>query len=797
MAKQINTKIILKEIKTIKILLILVFLSIINGQVRIGDWKALTCPLDVRDLVQLGDTTYCATGGGLLLYHNSNFEVLTTVNGLHGIDLLSISKDSYNNIWIGGKSPNGFVQIYNNEKNSIVTFDYGLTEITNFYLGDSIALASFVDGEDIGLIKWIYSDNHWSYRDIYRSFSFSIESILGIEIVNQHVFLGTNKGLLVAEIKDNLKDPNNWELASSVYNSSIDAMRRVENGFVFISSQNIYRVVFANDTLQYEQLDIQIPVDFSDFLFDEDDFIWGLHNKKVYSNRNNFSPISAGKILYDILLDNLGNIIIGSDLGIIEINIGSLEQKNHVPNSPATGKFSAIKVLQDGRLVGASSKGLSIKDFDGWRNILEIKNDNTKVINLNYDFNTFISDTIGYDFGDAVADIEEGPDGLIYCAIEGTFPVLDNPFRIGGGIIIIDIDNPENISVIDTSILGYYTSGTSNNPYMVVKDIEFDNDGNLWVANTYVTNKNLPIHVRNTNNEWKSYGSSETSVKISQSPISITFDSWSRVWVSAFRAEEANMGIYPDGGIFMLDYGSSPTQPSLFSWRSIIYNTTVWSLGMGYNNRIYFLTPTGLNYYDIDAGPDPIIRENLYSYFPNISFGGGSEIKIDPLGNIWTISPTQGVHVLLENTTYWPDINGLRASNSPLLSDQVYDLDFDYQRKLAYVATSKGVSVLRIPFGDGYKDYSNLKIFPSPFLIPLHNKMIVDGLMYNSSMKIMTLDGLVIRDINTSGVSVDGDQLVWDGKNNHGEYVASGVYLLAITNNSGKNTFSKITVIKK
>ena len=764
---------------------------------KIGDWDALTCPLDVRSIIQLGDTTYCATGGGLLLYHNSTFEVLTTVNGLYGIDLLSITRDSYNNIWIGGKSPSGFVQIYDNKKNSIDVFDYGLTEITRFHIGDTIALASFVDGQDLGLIKWIYSDYKWSYRDIYRNFPIPIESINGIEIINTHVFLGTNSGLLVANIKENLKDPNNWELVSNEYNSAINAMRKIENGFTFISNQNMYKVISNEDTFQYEQLGLQFPVEFSEFLIDENDFVWGLYNKKLYSQRNDFNPISIGKILYDIALDNQGNIIIGSDLGLIEINRNSYEKNARIPNSPATGKFSAIKVLKDGRFVGASSKGLSIKDFDGWRNILETKNENSNNINLNYDYNTFISDTIRYDFGDAVSDIEQGPDGLIYCAIEGTFPVLSNPIRTGGGIIIIDIDNPENVTVVDTSILGYYTSGTSNNPYMVVKDIEFDADGNLWVANTYVTNKNLPIHVRNANNEWKSYGSSETPVKISQSPISITFDSWSRVWVSAFKAEEANMGIYPDGGIFMLDYNSSPTQPSSFSWSSIIYNTTVWSLGMGYNNRIYYLTPSGLNYYDIDAGPDPIIRENLYSYFPNISFGGGSEIKIDPLGNIWTISPTQGVHILLENTTYWPDINGLRASNSPLLSDQVYDLDFDYQRKLAYIATSKGVSVLRMPFGDSYKDYSNLKIFPSPFLIPLHNKMTVDGLMYNSSMKIMTLDGLVIRDINSSGVSVDGDQLVWDGKNNSGEYVASGVYLLAITNNSGKNTFNKITVIKK
>ena len=768
-----------------------------NGQVSIGDWKAITCPLEVRDQIQLGDTTYCATGGGLMLYHNSTFEVLTTVNGLYGVDLLSISKDSYNNIWIGGKSPFGFVQIYDNEKNSVGLFDFGLTEITEFYVGDNVALASFVDGQDLGLIKWVYLNGQWSYRDIYRNFPFLIESINGIEIINQHIFLGTESGLLIGNLRENLKDPNNWELASNEYNISIDAMRRIEDGFSFISNRSIYKVLYASDTFYYEQLDIVLPVEFSDFLIDENDFIWGLHNNKVYSQKNNFNPIYTGKILYDIALNDYGNIIIGSELGIIEINRNNFGINSHIPNSPATGKFSAIKVLQDGRFVGASSKGLSIKDFDGWRNILEIKNENSNIINLDYDFNTFISDTIGFDFGDAVSDIEEGPDGLIYCAIEGTFPVLSNPTRSGGGIIIIDIDNPENISVVDTSILSFYTSGSSNNPYMVVKDIEFDSEGNLWVANTYATNKNLPVHVRNIDNDWRSYGSSETSVKISQSPISITFDSWSRVWVSAFKAEEANMGIYPDGGIFMLDYDSSPIHPLSFNWRSIIYNTTVWSLGMGLNNRIYFLTPTGLNYYDIDAGPDPIIRENLFSYFPNISFGGGSEIKVDPLGNIWTISPTQGVHILLENTTYWPDINGLRKSNSPLLSDEVYDLDFDYQKKLAYIATSKGVSILRIPFGDSNSDYNDLKIFPSPFLIPTHEKMIVDGLVYNSSMKIMTLDGLVIRDINSSGISVDGDQLFWDGKNKKGEYVASGVYLLAITNKSGENTFSKITVIKK
>ena len=731
-----------------------------------------------------------------MLYNNGNFEVYTTVDGLHKVDLSSISKDNYKNIWIGGKSPNGFVQIYNIEKNNINIFDYGLTEITEFYIGESIAFAAFIDGQDLGLIKWVYSEDEWSYRDIYRNFPFVIESINGLDIIDNTVFLATDYGLLKADVSGNLKDPNSWTLAFSDLSGAVGAMCRFNSGFAFVANENVYRVFYDNIN-EYEEIDLPIVVNFNDILYDDNNFIWGIDDRNIYSQKIDFEPILTDNNLYTISFDSEENIIVGSELGLIIIDNTTHKKTIYKPNAPVTGKFSSIIVLRDGRLVGASSKGLSIQDFDGWRNILEIKYENTEVVKSSYNYNTFIADTIQYDFGDAVSDLEEGPDGLVYCAIEGTFPVLNNPSRLGGGILIIDVDNPENVTAIDTSILGYYTSGTSTNPYMVVKDIAFDNNGNLWAANAFSTNKNLPIHVRNLNNEWKSYGSSETSVKISQSPSSIVFDNWSRVWMSAFKAEEANMGVYPDGGIFLLKYDGTPVEPVSFTWESIIVNTTVWSLGMGNNDRLYFLTPTGLNYYDINAGSNPVIRENLYTYFPNISFGGGSKIKIDPLGNIWTISPTQGIHVLLENTTYWPDINGLRADNSPLLSDEIYDLDFDYDRKLAYIATSKGVSILRIPFGESYTDYENIKIFPSPFLIPSNQNMIVDGLMYNSSMKVMTLDGLVIRDINSNGLNIDGDQLSWDGKNNRGEYVSSGVYLVSITDNSGNNTFSKITVIKK
>ena len=131
-----------------------------------------------------------------MLFNNGDYEFFTTVDGLHRVDLFSISKDKYRNVWLGGKSPNGFVQIYKIERNNINIFDYGLTEITEFWVGDSIAFAAFIDGQDLGIIKWIYSDGEWSYRDIYRNFPFVVESINGIEILNYSVFLATDNGVL-------------------------------------------------------------------------------------------------------------------------------------------------------------------------------------------------------------------------------------------------------------------------------------------------------------------------------------------------------------------------------------------------------------------------------------------------------------------------------------------------------------------------------------------------------------------------------------------------------------------------
>ena len=246
----------------------------------------------------------------------------------------------------------------------------------------------------------------------------------------------------------------------------------------------------------------------------------------------------------------------------------------------------------------------------------------------------------------------------------------------------------------------------------------------------------------------------------------------------------------------MLNFIGEPFNPQSFSWNQVFTNGTVWSISLGNDDRLYYLTPSGLNYYDLKIGSSPADGENLYPYFPNISFGSGSKINTDFQGNIWVGSSSMGVYVLQENTSYWPDINGLKKSNSYLLSNEIRDIEFDDNKNLVYISTSKGVSVLKIPYGVP-KDYDNVKIFPSPYYLPSNYSMVIEGLIYESNLKVITLDGKVLRNIISNGLQNDGQQLKWDGKDDRGNYVETGVYLLMIYSNGGDSTIEKITVINE
>ena len=128
------------------------------------------------------------------------------------------------------------------------------------------------------------------------------------------------------------------------------------------------------------------------------------------------------------------------------------------------------------------------------------------------------------------------------------------------------------------------------------------------------------------------------------------------------------------------------------------------------------------------------------------------------------------------------------------MSNNINSVAFD-GKGLSYIATDKGISVLKIPFAKVNTSYSNLDIFPSPYRVPTVTPLTIDGLMDESSCKIMTLTGRVLKTIE-SRPNVEGYQAFWDGRDEAGDWVSTGVYLIAVYDKKGASSISKIAVIR-
>ena len=86
--------------------------------------------------------------GGLLVVDifNKKETTITTIEGLGLNTIYGLVK--------GGGAPYGFIQLYDlDNMKTVETFDYGITEIYDFQIIDSLAFVLYRQGQDIGVMK--------------------------------------------------------------------------------------------------------------------------------------------------------------------------------------------------------------------------------------------------------------------------------------------------------------------------------------------------------------------------------------------------------------------------------------------------------------------------------------------------------------------------------------------------------------------------------------------------------------------------------------------------------------------
>lgn len=166
-------------------------------------------------------------------------------------------------------------------------------------------------------------------------------------------------------------------------------------------------------------------------------------------------------------------------------------------------------------------------------------------------------------------------------------------------------------------------------------------------------------------------------------------------------------------------------------------------------------------------------------------------IAVDGANRKW-IGTQNGVFLISDDCN--TQVQHFTTENSPLLSNTVTDIKVDPNSNMVYFATDKGLcsyaSDATQPADIMTKD--NVYAYPNPVRPDYTGPITIVGLSYNSDVKIVTSNGVLVNKGRSTGGSYQ-----WDGCDLKGRHVASGVYMVeAATENGEKGAVCKVAVIR-
>jgi flagellar hook assembly protein FlgD len=92
----------------------------------------------------------------------------------------------------------------------------------------------------------------------------------------------------------------------------------------------------------------------------------------------------------------------------------------------------------------------------------------------------------------------------------------------------------------------------------------------------------------------------------------------------------------------------------------------------------------------------------------------------------------------------------------------------------------------------GGETNNDVYAYPNPVREGYEGTIAINGLVQDAYVKITDVSGNIVYNTRS-----EGGQAVWDGKTMHGDKVATGVYLVFVSDNTGEETvITKILVIR-
>lgn len=785
-----------------RLLFLLIIPIIIRAQSIVGEWSSYTSALALNELVQVDNIIYAASPGGLVALNQSDrlFKVFGPNDGLSYTDVQCLALDKLGCLWLGMSAPNGEINIWNPDTKQIETvynatkFGEELTEIGTMTFDSDLAFVAYRQEVNCGLLYFKINRGKYEYQDFYPNFPIEFSSINHLAVIHDTLWVGTEVGLLYVDLTSDLKNPNNWAKVNLVGQDDVSSIIEYEGAVICSYGSDIFRI---EGNANVVMIDTSLSRSIGQLLVDQSGELMAVSANGIYRfENNNWHTIS--RIATNHVLIDEDEIIWGAtNRGLLKNSSG--DEEWFVPNTVLNNGNTALYVSAEGQLVAASGKGISFNTADGWYNI--VKDYFYIGIGDHYqdNWNYFVSDTIAFTLSDLqpiYSLIRRGDD--YFASLFGSYLSGTR----GGGLLRFNPDDLENYIVYDTTN-GMLTAsagyGGADN-YLAIGYMTLDAQENLWIANQFSQNDNC-IAVLTPDNRWAHFSGTESHNYLNYLVTSIVFDRAGRVW---FGSETKSGTPVANGGIAVLDYNNTLFEKSDDHWYWVsskdgLASNSIFSLAFDHDERLWIMTAGGIQAATIsDNFPNPVFSSMDYTTYSNIAFAKECRIKVDGLNDKWVTTVDAGVKVYTHNGVWLNDYEGFTTENSGLLSDKILDIAFDSPRGLVYISTNKGISVYRSPFAYYGEKYENVRVFPSPFRIPADKPLTIDNLLQDSEVKIMLLDGTLIRHLDIADAGeISGQQAFWDGRNENGKLVSSGVYIFIAYTPEGDTMTGKIAVLRR
>lgn len=756
------------------------------AQVETGSWRLHTATMRALDIAQDDEFVYTAYENGLMKYHLASKEktLLNKMNGLSDILLSCIYYDTLDQaLYIGYKNGN-IDKISGNTVINIPAIKLasisGSKKINRFYrFGTTVYVAT-----DFGVVLVNPLKNE--IKDTYYPTN-SVQPIVDIEIKDQQILALSPSKLFIGNIGDVLlPSPQGWTQdmrVPMVFNSTYAAIEKVnEEVFVLQKSND-----FGNDTILK-----LTPTEFVYF----DYYSTGLEISNLTQHENKLDVLadgalltynSSGQLIESALSFYLGIYFRPNQMVVLENGekwmadefsgpirvIGGYSYEKVTYPGPPRNDFYAMD-WNKGKLAIASGR-LEFKSPGFLRHGYYLFHDE----NWSYNDNTTLSQWQGIDIHDFI-DISVNPKNSEEVAVStySAFPVS----------IINTADN--SCSVYDQTNSPIQLS-LAGNGWGLASDVCYDTKGNLWVLNGW---SDRPLVVKHADNTWSAF---DCGVEArNKYTTRMVIDKDQNLWF----ATETN-GLFGYNYSETLDNIGDDFHINLTNgdYNGALPSDNVTALAVDLDGELWIGTDAGFAVLynttgSFTANPGDYNAQRIKVRFEgNVEYVLGSthitDIEVDGGNRKWMA--TAGAGLVLLSSDGSEIIKQFTKENSALISNNIYDIKMNQETGELFIITDLGLVSYRSDASQDDADYSSTKVFPNPVRPGYEGLITIQGIRYDSDVKVTDVAGNLIFKTTSNGGTA-----TWDGKRVDGSRVESGVYLIWTATNEGTSRkVGKVVVV--